>query len=116
MKSEIPLLLHMADHIRKIRIVEGESTREQFFSDFHVHDLLIQQFIQIGAAARKLPESFKNKHKDIPWVDIIDFRNVIVHDYQGIELKTVWDIMKDDLPLLEKFVTDYLKAHHDKHA
>jgi uncharacterized protein with HEPN domain len=58
----------------------------------------------IGEAARQLPEEFKRVHKHVPWIQISGLRNRIVHDYFGLDLEIIWEIIQHDLPEFEKQV------------
>jgi len=52
----------------------------------------------IGEAARQMPKSVKEMHPEIPWLDIGDMRNVIAHQYFGVDLDIVWDIVRTQIP------------------
>jgi len=58
----------------------------------------------------KLREEFKNANNKIDWNRIKDFRNLVAHDYFGIDAEEVWQIIKKDLPKLEKEVLGIIKA------
>ncbi len=55
-------------------------------------------FIVIAESIDRLSNGIKNKYNNIEWVKIKDFRNVIAHDYFGIDAEEVWQIINDDLP------------------
>lgn len=52
----------------------------------------------LGDAARRVTESFKAAHPEIPWSAIVGHRNVIVHDYADLSPKRIWEVVEDDLP------------------
>ena len=52
----------------------------------------------IGEAARRLPKDFTNQHSEIEWVKIVGLRNRIVHEYFGVDLQIIWQILKKDIP------------------
>ena len=54
----------------------------------------------IGEAASKLSEEFRDAHREIAWPQIVAMRNVIAHEYFGIDLDTVWQVVERDLPEL----------------
>lgn len=56
----------------------------------------------IAEAAKRIDESIKEKNPHIPWAKINGLRNAIVHDYDEIDLKAIWDTVKNDLPGTEK--------------
>jgi Ribonuclease HepT-like len=63
-----------------------------------------------GEMVSKLSEGFKNANKHIDWNRIKDFRNLVAHDYFGIDAEEVWQIIKKDLPNLEKDILGIIKA------
>lgn len=68
----------------------------------YMQDAVIRQLAIIGEAARNIPDEVKQKQIDIPWRKISDFRNVLIHEYSGISLGTVWEIVVGDLPILRE--------------
>jgi len=62
-----------------------------------VHSLEI-----IGEAARQMPKSFKEKNPKIPWREISSLRNVIAHEYFGLDVDIIWDVIQTQIPALAK--------------
>jgi uncharacterized protein with HEPN domain len=54
----------------------------------------------IGEAARNIPKKFRDTHPGIPWRDIIDFRNVAIHQYMEVDATIVWNVLQYDIPPL----------------
>ena len=54
----------------------------------------------IGEAARQMPKSFKEKHTEIPWHEIAGLRNLIAHEYFGLDTDILWDVVKTQVPIL----------------
>ena len=61
---------------------------------------MVHQIQVIGEAARGLSEDLRAAHPEIPWSDVIAMRNILVHEYFGIDLREVWDTATNDIPLL----------------
>ena len=61
---------------------------------------------QIGELVRHLDTDFKTSHTSIPWHQLYGLRNRIVHDYEGVNLALVWEIISDDLPEFKKKLLD----------
>lgn len=55
-------------------------------------------FQVLGEAARRVTESFKAAHPEIPWSSIVGHRNVIVHDYADLSPQRIWEVVEEDLP------------------
>lgn len=63
---------------------------------------------QIGELANKVDKEFENANKDIPWRVLYGLRNRIVHDYEGVNLTLIWDIVKEDLQGLKEQLNSLL--------
>lgn len=73
-------------------------TQDSFQSDGKTTDAVLRNLEIIGEAAGRLPEDFTDRHSEIEWFKIIGLRNRIVHQYFGIDLQIIWQILKKDLP------------------
>jgi len=73
---------------------------EEFVADSRTVDAVVRNFEIIGEAANRLPEEFRELHRNIDWYKIRGFRNRIVHDYFGIDYSIVWQIKEAYLPQL----------------
>lgn len=91
--------------IQKIRRYTSQLDHDGFFADELVIDAVARNLEIIGEAARQLPEEFKRVHKPIPWTQIAGLRNRIVHDYFGLDLEIIWEIIQHDLPELERQIS-----------
>ncbi len=78
----------------------GGLSFEVFCDDRKTYSAVIREFEIIGEAVGKLPESLTEKRPDVEWQDIKDFRNLLSHEYFGVDLEIVWKIIEDDLPAL----------------
>ena len=75
---------------------------DEFYHDQKSFDASMMQFVVIGETVSRLDEAYKFKHNEIPWQKIKGFRNIIAHDYFGIDPEEIWDIITNKLlPLRE---------------
>lgn len=63
----------------------------------------------IGEAANLLTKEFRNAHPEVPWRDIVDMRNALVHGYITTNATLVWDTCKNDLPLLRSQIAKFME-------
>ena len=63
----------------------------------------------IGEAANLLTKDFRDKHSEVPWRDIVDMRNALVHGYITTNASLVWDTCTNDLPSLKNEITKFIK-------
>ena len=64
------------------------------------YSAVIREFEIIGEAVGKLSAELKRAYPDIPWQDIKDFRNLLAHEYFGVDLEIVWNTIRSDLPVV----------------
>ena len=81
---------------------------EKFVNDYKSYDATMMNFIVLGESVGKLSESFKEKYNNIEWSKVYAFRNIIAHDYFGIDEYEVWEIIKKHLPLLKEELNNIL--------
>ncbi len=93
--------------------VEGLSF-EDFCDDRKTYSAVIREFEIIGEAVGKLPESFRERRPDVEWQDIKEFRNLLSHEYFGVDLEIVWKIIEDDLLALMDAVMELIGTERDE--
>ncbi len=102
-------LQHILDAISEIlSYTEGISFQE-FESNSMIFFASVKQLEIIGEAANNLTEEFQNTYGEIDWRTIVGLRNILVHEYFGIDEQIVWGIIKKDIPKLQKEVIRILK-------
>ena len=79
-------------------------TKDTEYDEFISNSMLVEACVfnlsQIGELVNKLDKEFEEQHSSIPWRVMYGLRNKIVHDYEGVNLVLIWDIVKEDLPEL----------------
>jgi uncharacterized protein with HEPN domain len=86
--------------IRKIERYTAGMDRDLFRHDDKTVDAVVRNLEILGEAARQLPEEQVARYPDIPWRQIASLRNRIVHDYFGLDLDLIWQVIRNDVPLL----------------
>jgi uncharacterized protein with HEPN domain len=92
----------MQEAIEKIARYVDAMTFTDFQSDTRTVDAVVHNLLVIGEAARCLPASIKENHPDIDWIAINGLRNRIAHEYFGLSLSVIWEIVQRDLPRLQQ--------------
>ncbi len=82
-----------------VRYVSGKSL-EDFLSDMQCQDAVIRRLEVIGEAAGRISQKTKNAYPYVPWRDMTRMRNIMIHEYDNVDLKIVWDTVQNDLPKL----------------
>ncbi|HUT54766.1 MAG TPA: DUF86 domain-containing protein [bacterium] len=100
MKDDRIYLDHVLECIQWIASFTREG-KEAFFKDRKTQSAVLREIQTLAESTQRLSLALKDAHAEVPWKDIAGFRNVIVHDYLGINLKRVWEIIERDLPALQ---------------
>ena len=75
---------------------------DDFGNDRRTMLAVIRSLEVIGEAARQMPKAFRDKHAYVPLREMTNFRNVIAHEYFGLDFDIVWDVIKNRIPALEE--------------
>lgn len=101
-------ILYSIDRINEITKTIGF---DDFTTDMTIQDATIRRLSVIGEAANNIPSEIKEKHKAIEWKKIMGMRNFLIHEYFEIDMKVIWDTIKQDLPKLKTEITKMLKEN-----
>ncbi len=74
---------------------------DDFAADYKSFDATLMNFVALGETVGKLSDEFRDKHSSIEWSKIYAFRNIIAHDYFGIDDEEVFGIIKKHIPKLQ---------------
>lgn len=87
-----------------VRVLEyvGTVTREDFFEDRKTLDAVMRNLAIIGEAAKKIPADVRRKYPDISWKKMAGLRDIVVHDYFGIDEDIIWDVVLIRIPELKR--------------
>jgi uncharacterized protein with HEPN domain len=88
----------------------GFTSADEFNNDYRNFDATMMNFVVIGEMVEKLSEDFKKKHNHIEWIKIKGFRNIVAHDYFGIDAEEVWQIVKNKIPALKTDIEQLLNS------
>jgi uncharacterized protein with HEPN domain len=86
---------------RIIEYTTGINSADDFNNDYRNFDATMMNFVVIGEMGDKLSDDFKKKHNKIEWIKIKGFRNIVAHDYFGIDAEEVWQIINNKIPKLK---------------
>lgn len=100
------LLEDILTSIGKIERYTAGMEQAQFRQDEKTLDAVVRNLEIVGEAARQLPEEFAAQYPEVPWQQIRGLRNRIVHDYFGLDLEIIWQIISHDLPQLRDHLAE----------
>ncbi|MDP4199470.1 MAG: DUF86 domain-containing protein [Bacteroidota bacterium] len=100
MKKDKLYIAHVIECIEKIEQYTSRG-KEDFFVDGMKQDAVLRNLHTLAESSTRISTELKQHFPDVPWTEMAAFRNVVVHDYLGLELAQIWDIVAIDLPPLK---------------
>jgi uncharacterized protein with HEPN domain len=101
-------LQDILEAIKKIEKYTGDMGFDDFVKQEIVVDAVVRNLEIIGEAAKNTPTSVRTKHKDIEWKKIAGLRDILIHEYFGVDLYILWDIVSRKMPDLKKKIASIL--------
>jgi uncharacterized protein with HEPN domain len=92
-------ILEATDRI--LEYTSGFDSADDFNNDYRNFDATMMNFVVIGEMVDKISDDLKKDHSKIEWIKIKGFRNIVAHDYFGIDAEEVWQIIKNKIPGLK---------------
>lgn len=94
----------------KIKSYIAGMSYEDFFNDDRTIDAVLRNLGIIGEATKRIPENIRKQRSDIEWHKVIGLRNILIHQYSGVDLEIVWQIITQKLPLFEQQIKNILES------
>ena len=108
------LLFDILDSIEKIEKYTKKISKRKFFDDLQIQDAVVRRIGIIGEAVKNLPAFFRNKYSGIPWKEMAGTRDVIIHDYSGVDVDLIWEIIDKNIPQLKKKILKLLEELNEE--
>lgn len=106
MKKEIVIFIEdILDSIKDIEEYVKGMDKNKFLKDNKTQDAVLRKLEVIGEAVKNIPIEIKEKYPEISWRRIAGMRDIIIHEYFGINLERVWKTVEDDLPELKEKIS-----------
>lgn len=108
MKDDRLYLIHILECIERVERYTSEG-RQVFLDDTKTQDATVRNLQVLAESTKRISEELKAAHPEIEWRKIAGFRNILVHDYLGIDHERVWLIIQNELPSLKMTVEALLE-------
>jgi len=104
--SDSVRILHILDAITEIESYIQGADKDSFVNNSMMFNATLHQLEIIGEAANGLSEEFIMNHPETPWARIIGLRNLIIHEYFGVDDQTIWSIVTINIPQLKQYLLE----------
>jgi uncharacterized protein with HEPN domain len=108
-KDDRLYLIHIQEAIERIEEYTQDG-KEFFLDDRKTQDAVLRNLHTLAESSQRISNALREQYPQVDWRILAAFRNVVVHDYLGISLDRVWDIVQNDLPRLKENVAVILRA------
>ena len=104
-------LEHILESINEIERNISKLSKKEFLKNTTTQDAVIRRLEIIGEAVKNLPPVYKNKYKNSAWKHIAGLRDILIHEYFGVDIDLVWKISIKDIPDLKKKILKLKKEY-----
>lgn len=96
MKDPRVYAAHILECLQRIqRYCQGG--KQEFYSSELIQDAVARNFEIIGEAAKRISEDYRDEHPSIPWRGLAGFRDILIHQYESVELERVWEVVEQQV-------------------
>ncbi|MFH1245109.1 MAG: DUF86 domain-containing protein [Candidatus Omnitrophota bacterium] len=99
-REDKAIIQDIKEAIGRIMSYISKMEYKDFLQDYKTQDAVLRNIEILGEAVKLLSEKTKGEYSNIPWKDIAGTRDKLIHDYFGVNIDIVWDIAKNEIPLL----------------
>ena len=107
--GDLPYLRHILDAIDRIESYTAGG-RESFQAEPMVRDAVLRNLEIVGEAVKNVSRALRDRSPHVPWQQVAGLRDVLIHQYFGVDLYLVWEIVEHRLPTLKQAIHDLLDA------
>ncbi|KKQ75378.1 MAG: hypothetical protein US96_C0012G0007 [Candidatus Woesebacteria bacterium GW2011_GWB1_38_5b] len=107
-KDDILYLNHVIKACEEIASFIKSINKEQFLHDSLIQNAVLHQLSILGEALNNTSNQFKTNHSEIPWREIVGMRNIVIHDYDRVNVEVVWNTVSRDIPQLKLQIKEIL--------
>lgn len=99
-KDNLIYISHILERAVKIIQYIGDMDEQTFCRDDKTQSAVIRELEVIGEATKLISKDYKSQHNEIPWKLMSGMRDILIHDYEGVNPFRVWDTVIQDIPIL----------------
>ena len=109
MKDDRLYLIHISECIERIESYASGLDKGAFLNSTLVQDAILRNLQVMSESTQRLSDALKESHGQIDWRKMAGLRNILVHDYLGVDAERVWNIIQKDMPALKKAIRSLME-------
>jgi uncharacterized protein with HEPN domain len=115
-RADRDLLCDILEALRRAEAYSAGQSYGQFLADTKTQDAIIRTLEIVGEATKRLSQALRERYPEIPWKNMAGVRDKLIHDYFGVNVDIVWQIIRDELPPLAIQVAGALESLRSKES
>lgn len=108
-RTYLDYILDIQDALHKVAIFIDGMTFDEFVQDDKTAFAVVRAFEVIGEAAKRTPDSVRAQYPSIPWREMAQMRDKLIHHYFGVDLRIIWKTAQEDLPALSPLIDQVVR-------
>lgn len=109
MKDDKFYFAHILESMNYIESFVSEG-KDKFFESRLIQDAVIRNLEIIGEAVKSISKEIRSQHSDIPWREMAGLRDVLIHEYFGVDLRIVWGVVEKEIPRLKPIIKNIMES------
>lgn len=105
MSRDIVYVSQILEAIKKIQEYTKEG-RDVFYDTIIIQDAVMRNIEIVGEVAKRISTEFKDKYDQVPWRQMAGIRDVLIHDYDSIDMSIVWNVVNTELPKIRIILSE----------
>jgi len=101
-KDPTVFVSHILECIEKVEEYTENKSKQDFLDSTQLQDAVIRRIEIIGEAVRNIPDRVQQEYPQIRWEEAKGMRNILIHEYFGVDLELTWQVVQRDLPELKE--------------
>lgn len=101
-------LKHILESVVQIEEYVHGVSKEKFLTSPQIQDAAMRRLAVIGEATKNLPDNLRERYAQIPWTNIAGMRDMLIHEYFGVDTEIVWNTLEKDLPVFKSLIETIL--------